>query len=127
MNFVCLSNVAYYFISQAIKDRFASVLDSKDATMPKFKVRWLKEEKRRDAVKAMLISECRARTPEEPLMRPAVQSPATSSHNDFFEFEEEFSYTAEFLKLPGSDWEVLSRFPRIKEIAKQIKDLKDFY
>ncbi|CAM4274433.1 unnamed protein product [Leuciscus chuanchicus] len=114
---------------QAIKDRFASVLDSKDAlmataTMPKFKLRWLKDEKRRDAVKTMLITECRARIPEEPLMRQAVQSPATSSHNDFFEFEEEFSYTAEtevmeYLKLPGSDWEVLSRFPRIKEIAKQ--------
>lgn len=42
----------------------------------------------------------------------------------FFEFEEEFSYTAEtevmeYLKMPGSDWEVLSRFPRINEIAKQ--------
>lgn len=42
----------------------------------------------------------------------------------FFEFEEEFSYTAEtevmeFLILPGSDWEFLSTFPRIKEIAKQ--------
>uniref|UniRef100_A0A8C2Q316 HAT C-terminal dimerisation domain-containing protein n=1 Tax=Cyprinus carpio TaxID=7962 RepID=A0A8C2Q316_CYPCA len=106
---------AYYFISQAIKDRFASVLDSKDAlmaaaTMPKLKVRWLKDEKRRDAVKTMLISECRVQIPEEPLMRPAVQSP--------------FSYTAEtevmeYLKMPGSDWEVLSRFPRIKEIAKQ--------
>ncbi|CAM4635836.1 unnamed protein product [Leuciscus chuanchicus] len=76
-------------IVQAIKDRFASVLDSKDAlmaaaTMPKFKLRWLRDEKRRDAVKTMLISECRARIPEEPLMRQAVQSPATSSHNDFF-------------------------------------------
>lgn len=130
MNCICLSNVAYYFISQAIKDRFASILDSKDALMaaatsPKFKVRWLKDERRRDAVQTMLISECRARTPpEEPLIRPADQSPATSSHNGFFDFEEDISYTAEtevmeYLKMPGSDWEVLSRFPRIKEIAKQ--------
>uniref|UniRef100_A0A8C1TVX2 HAT C-terminal dimerisation domain-containing protein n=1 Tax=Cyprinus carpio TaxID=7962 RepID=A0A8C1TVX2_CYPCA len=85
---------AYYFISQTIKDRFASVLESKDAlmaaaTMPKLKV---------------------------PLSPPVTMT--------FFEFEEEFSYTAEtevmeYLKMPGSEWEVLSRFPRIKEIAKQ--------
>uniref|UniRef100_A0A8C1R4X3 Hermes trasposase DNA-binding domain-containing protein n=1 Tax=Cyprinus carpio TaxID=7962 RepID=A0A8C1R4X3_CYPCA len=85
---------AYYFISQTIKDRFASVLESKDAlmaaaTMPKLKV---------------------------PLSPPVTMT--------FFEFEEEFSYTAEtevmeYLKMPGSDWEVLSRFPRINEIAKQ--------
>ena len=55
------------------------------ATSPKFKVRWLKDERRRDAVQTMLISECRGQTPpEEPLIRPADQSPATSSHNGFF-------------------------------------------
>ena len=96
------------------------------ATMPKFKVRWIKDEMRRDAVKSLLISECRARIPNEPQIGPAVQSPtsATSSHTDFFDFEEEFSYAAEteameYLQMPGSNWEVLSRFPRIKDIAKQ--------
>ncbi|KAL2096766.1 hypothetical protein ACEWY4_005973 [Coilia grayii] len=64
-------------IVQAIKSRFSSILDSKDAlmaaaTMPKFKVRWLKDEKRRDAVKTLLISECRARIPDEPQIRPAA-------------------------------------------------------
>lgn len=122
-----MSNVAHHFISLAIKGRLSSVLDSKDAiisatTMPKFKLRWLKDERRRDTVTALLISECRAHSPEEPQVRPAVQSPASSSHNDFFEFEEELSYAAEtevieYLKLPGSDLEVLNQFPRIKEIA----------
>lgn len=83
-----LSNVAHHFISLAIKDRFSSILDSKDAviaatTMPKFKLRWLKDERRRDNVTDLLISEGRAHSPEEPQVRPAVQSPASSGHNDF--------------------------------------------
>lgn len=64
-------------------------------TMPKFKVCWLKDEKRRDGVQTILISECRGQTPKGVLMRPPAQGPATSGHNDFFELEDEFSYTAE--------------------------------
>ncbi|KAK7913602.1 hypothetical protein WMY93_013813 [Mugilogobius chulae] len=50
---------------KAIKTRFGPVLDSKEAklaavTLPKFKLRWLKEEQRKDAVKTMLIAECRS-------------------------------------------------------------------
>lgn len=60
-----LYNVNYYLISksvvsifQAVKTRFAPVMDNRDAllaavTLPKFKVRWLKEESedRREALK----------------------------------------------------------------------------
>lgn len=118
-------------ILQAIKDRFSAILDSKDAliaavTLPRFKVRWLKDETRRDAARRLLISECRARIPEEEQVRPAEAPPGPSSQNDFFAFEEEeqTSYTAdtevmEYLKSPKTDMEVLRQFPRIKDISRQ--------
>lgn len=52
-------------LAQAIKTRFASVLDSEEAllaavTLPKFKVWWLKEEDRRDALRTLLTTKRRA-------------------------------------------------------------------
>ncbi|CAM4672102.1 unnamed protein product [Leuciscus chuanchicus] len=47
-----------------IKTRFAEVLESKDAvlaavTLPKFKLRWLRTQDRKDKAKASLLAECR--------------------------------------------------------------------
>uniref|UniRef100_A0A8C2E9F5 BED-type domain-containing protein n=1 Tax=Cyprinus carpio TaxID=7962 RepID=A0A8C2E9F5_CYPCA len=120
---------------QAIKTRFASVLDSREGllaavTLPKFKMRWLREETRREALKNLLITECRA-SPlaaphnEEHEVRPPQISPASSSsEDDFFVFEEEQDSGSfgpdrevmEYLK-SGSEMGVLDNFPRIKNLS----------
>ncbi|CAM4537339.1 unnamed protein product [Leuciscus chuanchicus] len=122
-------------IVQAIKTRFASVLDSREGllaavTLPKFKMRWLREETRREALKTLLITECRA-SPlaaphnEEHEVRPPQISPASSSsEDDFFVFEEEQDSGSfgpdrevlEYLK-SGSEMGVLDNFPRIKNLS----------
>lgn len=49
---------------QAIKARFANVLESEDAllaavTLPKLKLCWLHDQERKDRAKASLLAECR--------------------------------------------------------------------
>ncbi|ROL55589.1 hypothetical protein DPX16_23606 [Anabarilius grahami] len=81
-------------IVQAIKTWFSSILDSDEAllaavTLPKFKLRWLRDEKRKDNIKIILAAQCRALTIEIPQKEP-LQSPESKDHeNDFFAFAEE--------------------------------------
>ena len=53
-----------YAIESAIKERFANILDSKDAiiaavTFPKFKLKWIELQEKKDAYKKMVIDELR--------------------------------------------------------------------
>jgi len=79
---------------QAIKTRFSSILDSDEAliaavTLPKFKLRWLRDETRKDNIKMILAAQCRALTIEIPQKGP-LQSPESRDHeNDFFAFPED--------------------------------------
>lgn len=127
---LCLSHVFLCLILQAIKHRFSATFVSNDAliaavTLPKFKVRWLKDEARRDAAKRLLVSKCQARIPEDQQTTPEK----TSGHpsHDFFMFEEEpqASYNVEaevmeYLRSPKADIESLTEFPRIQSISKEL-------
>lgn len=121
---------ALCFISQAIKHRFSATFVSNDAliaavTLPKFKVRWIRDEARREAARRLLVSECRAQIPQDQ-QTIQDQTPVRSSH-DFFVFEEEPQactlYTVEaevteYLRSPKTDMESLAEFPRIQNVSK---------
>ena len=106
------------------------MLDSRDAllaavTLPKFKVRWLTEEERREAAWVLLTTECRsAPGGVEPgaSHQESAASYSTSAEKDFFAFDEMEGDTAslnseteviDYFK-SGSELAVLSRFPNIK-------------
>nr|XP_029131133.1 uncharacterized protein LOC114917183 [Labrus bergylta] len=57
-------------------------------SLPKFKLRWVKEEARRDHIKFLLTTECRSLTTEEPTaLMPDAPQPAATSEDDFFSFD----------------------------------------
>uniref|UniRef100_A0AAZ1XXB0 BED-type domain-containing protein n=1 Tax=Oreochromis aureus TaxID=47969 RepID=A0AAZ1XXB0_OREAU len=111
----------------AIKVRFSSMMDNKEAklaavTLPKFKLRWIREEEKKDMVRPMLTTECRGLSLEDQQPAQDHKNPANST-DDFFSFEEDdCTYSAEtevmeYLKSAGSELGVLSQFPRIKTIS----------
>uniref|UniRef100_A0A8C1Z2W8 BED-type domain-containing protein n=1 Tax=Cyprinus carpio TaxID=7962 RepID=A0A8C1Z2W8_CYPCA len=124
-------------IVQAIKTRFASVLESNDAilaavTLPMFKLRWLRDQRKKEMVKGMLAAEFHKLIPHPGSVQQAAKMPVSpttpdsSSYNvqDFFCFEEAddtFS-TVEtevmtYLRTAETGMEILKQFPTIKEIS----------
>ncbi|KAL3991392.1 C-C motif chemokine 4 [Sarotherodon galilaeus] len=114
-------------IVKAIKVRFSSMMDNKEAllaavTLPKFKLRWIREEEKKDMVRVMLTTECRGLSLEDQQPAQDHKNPANST-DDFFSFEEDdCTYSAEtevmeYLKSAGSELGVLGQFPRIKAIS----------
>lgn len=114
-------------ILQAIKTRFASTLDSKEAllaavTIPKFKLRWLRDEAKRQAAKCLLTAECRALG--HPLQEELPPAPVSGGEDesDFFSFIEDKENSnpmeteiADYLK-SGVEIETLNKFPTIKAL-----------
>uniref|UniRef100_A0A3Q4MKL7 HAT C-terminal dimerisation domain-containing protein n=1 Tax=Neolamprologus brichardi TaxID=32507 RepID=A0A3Q4MKL7_NEOBR len=117
---------ASYCMLQAIKTRFDAVLDSQEgllamATCPKFKLRWLRDEHRREYVKQLLITECCKAAPATENTNVS-QMPASPAKMDFFEFQnqptESFSAEKEvtdFLR-SGYELEILNQFPNLKKM-----------
>lgn len=117
-------------IFQAIQTAFADVLDNKDAHLaavssPKFKLRWLRDDRRRQQVKELLTAECRraAWAIEGPAPVPTASTIPVDAEMDFFGFETEpeESYSAEkevmdYLRSGGYGLETLNQFSNIKNI-----------
>uniref|UniRef100_A0A671WJW0 BED-type domain-containing protein n=1 Tax=Sparus aurata TaxID=8175 RepID=A0A671WJW0_SPAAU len=118
--------VISYCILQAIKIRFDAVLDSQEgllaaATCPKFKLRWLRDERRREHVKELLTKECRKAAPAADNANVS-QLAASPAEIDFFDFEnqptESFSAEKEvtdYLR-SGYELEILNQFPNLKKM-----------
>jgi len=80
-----------YCILQATKICFDAVLDSQEgllaaATCPKFKLRWLRDERRREYLKELLTTECRKTAPAADNANVS-QLAANPAEMDFFVFE----------------------------------------
>lgn len=81
--------------------RFACVLESNDAmlaaaTLPKFKLRWVKEQAKKERIKGMLIAECHkiVPVPEQQPASLALETPpdsgsAKDKEKSFFSFEDD--------------------------------------
>uniref|UniRef100_A0A667WTV6 HAT C-terminal dimerisation domain-containing protein n=1 Tax=Myripristis murdjan TaxID=586833 RepID=A0A667WTV6_9TELE len=106
-------------IVQAIKRRFASVLESSDAmlaavTLPKFKLRWLRDQRKKEMIKGILVAEC----------HKFVPGSSKDKEQDFFSFEDDDEHFASvetevmsYLKTAETGMEILQQFPTIKEIC----------
>ena len=122
-----------------MKTRFAEILESESAilaamTLPRFKLRWLRTQDRRDKAKASLLAECR-KVQDEVLL----QGTSTSTHNlstatdsakededdAFYCFVEEDDHTTDtaesqildYVKSTGKGMVDLNRFPLIKHLS----------
>lgn len=113
---------------QAIKRRFESTLHSKEAllaavTIPKFKLRWVRDEAKKDSAKCMLAAECRAL--RHPLPEELPPAPVSGGDDDFFSFTEDQQASvggqsldteiADYLK-SGVEIDTLQKFPLIKTL-----------
>ena len=97
-------------------------------TLPKFKLRWLRDDQeRKDQVKARLLAECRKQALEQE-QQPGTsqptpqQSTASAKEDDFFSFSEDEECTVEseirdYLKSVGIEINTLDKFPLIKNIS----------
>uniref|UniRef100_A0A8C6WVX2 HAT C-terminal dimerisation domain-containing protein n=1 Tax=Neogobius melanostomus TaxID=47308 RepID=A0A8C6WVX2_9GOBI len=115
----------------AIKTRFGSVLENKDAQLaavklPKFKLRWLKEEQRKDSLKTLLITECRSSIDTQEVNPSDSELQASFSSNkgemDFCAFEDDLPASrnceSEVLShfQSGCEIDILHQFPNIKAL-----------
>ena len=124
------------YVLQAVRKRFASTLDSKEAllaaaTLPRFKLRWMKwdEDERKDHAKTLLLAECRALPPveEEPPAPVAAAAGEDEEEGDFFAFADERedvshsvdSEIADYFK-SAREMDVLNKFPMIKKISLRL-------
>uniref|UniRef100_A0A3B1JDF9 HAT C-terminal dimerisation domain-containing protein n=1 Tax=Astyanax mexicanus TaxID=7994 RepID=A0A3B1JDF9_ASTMX len=120
-------------IVEAIKARFTEVLDSDSAllaavTLPRFKLRWLRTQERKDKAKAELLAVCRASVRNEDQQKGTSTTTPTCTNSTvedaFFSFDDEDdisataeSQVADYLKSGAQGMDSLHGFPLIKRIS----------
>jgi len=127
-----------YSIEESIKNRFRDIFDSKDAilaavTLPKFKLRWVDTQSKKDRYKQMLIDEMRHHVEENQTdenedaavqTRPS-QDEDSQKKDHFYEFpsDDESPTTdtvemevANYLSTTAKDLDCLHKYPIIKAL-----------
>ncbi|XDV11629.1 hypothetical protein PO909_000517, partial [Leuciscus waleckii] len=97
----------------AIKTRFASVLESNDAilaavTLPMFKLRWLRDQRKKEMVKGMLSAECHKLIPRPGPVQQAAKMPVSPTVE---------TEVMTYLRTAVTGMEILKQFPTIKDIS----------
>lgn len=94
-------------------------------TLPKFKLRWIAEDTRKDEAKMLLAAACRAVPADEPHSEEPVPP---RGEDDFFSFTPEEpqgervsvdTEISDYLK-SGHEMTVLNKFPRIKQVSLRL-------
>lgn len=91
-------------------------------TVPKFKLRWVKDETKKDTAKVLLAAECCALGHPLPEELPPAPVSGGDAESDLFSFTEDRQVSesvdteiAEYLK-SGVKIDMLNKFPRIKKV-----------
>ncbi|XP_041825556.1 uncharacterized protein LOC121629822 [Melanotaenia boesemani] len=116
----------------AIKTRFAEVLESENAilaavSLPRFKLRWLRTQDKKDKAKARLLAECRKGAQDEDQQTGTTSTSthtSSTTEDDFFAFDDEDdtsataeSQVADYFKSGTQGMDSLHTFPLIKKIS----------
>ena len=94
-------------------------------TLPRFKLRWLRTQEKKDKAKEILLAECRSIVRNEDRQEGTITTPictSSSKEDQFFSFEDEDdnsataeSQVAEYLKSGAQGMDSLNGFPLIRE------------
>ena len=115
-------------IESSLKRRFGCIFGSKDATiaaisLPKFKLRWIDDQTKKDQLKQMFIQEIRLHRNDD-VAESQVEQTEPSSKKDFYEFDsDEDNTTQSTVESEVNDYlsnakrcECLNKYPTIKRV-----------
>lgn len=123
-----------YTIESSIKHRFAKVFESNNAiiaaiTLPKFKLKWVDDQRKKDQFKQVLMQEIRLRvdddvTETENPAQPEAQASSNAEKDHFYEFDsDEDSTSQNAIESEVNDYlsnakqyECLNKYPKVKKL-----------
>ena len=123
-----------YTIKSSIKHHFAKVFESNNAiiaaiTLPKFKLKWVDDQRKKDQFKQVLMQEIRLCvdddvTETENPAQPEVQASSNAEKDHFYEFDsDEDSTSQNAIESEVNDYlsnakqyECLNKYPKVKKL-----------